>query len=153
MEVTMTKKQTRDLQVFMTCETSAISDQYEPIIVDMSDICEITHAKAYLIAKCDTGDSSIIEVTECTQEDIRNAESIELTCKVRMSSTGLARTISFFANPYEMGRLIYPDTSDEWVYEKMADDLDDFTVLKFFWDIANGNTRSPYTEAMMGSNK
>ena len=153
MKVTMSKEQERDLQVFMTCETSEHAGQYEPITIDMSDICEISHSKAYLIAEDDEDDTSTIEVTECTTDEVANAESIELTCKVRMASTGKERTISFFASPTEIGKLLYPSVDAKKRSKKMADDLDDFAVMKFFFDIANGNTRSPYTEAMMGSNK
>ena len=153
MEVTMTKKQTRDLQVFMTDDTGEYEGQYEPIAVDMSDVIRITNAKAYVIGKDDPDDSSSVEVTGSSAAAIQNAREIQLCCTVLLGSTNETANISFFAPPFQMGELLYPTVPVEKRWKKMADDLDDFTVMKFFWDIANGNTRSPYTEAMMGNNK
>lgn len=153
MEVTMTKKQTRDLQVFMTDDTSDYECQYEPIAVDMSDVIRITNAKAYVIGKGNPDDSSTVEVTGSPSAAIQNAREIQLCCTVVLASTDETQNISFFAPPFQMGELLYPTVPVEKRWKKMADDLDDFAVMKFFLDIAHGNTRSPYTEAMMGSNK
>ena len=143
MKVTMSKIQERDLQVFMTCETTHQADEYEPIAIDMSDVIKITCPRAYVILPDDTPATPPRELVATEMETVHKASTIQLQCNLLMASTGEDVCVSVFLPPKTL----------EDTLNVIMEDVDEFAVMKFFWDIANGNTRSPYTEAMMGSNK
>lgn len=147
MEVTMTKKQTRDLQVFMTEQFGDRGD-YRPVTIDMSDVTLISECDALLL-------NGGIETSffAAGGTDVQKAECMRITCMVFLESKQQDVSISFFADPMKMASVLYNRPADRDAVDVMYQTLDEFKIMKFFLDIAHGNTRSPYTEAMMGSNK
>ena len=146
MKVTMSKIQERDLQVFMGYDDKR--QQYTPCTVDMSDIVLIEQCNATLIRN--GVETSYFTASE---DGVKNAEDMKISCVVTLASTSETRLICFFADPQRMASVLYNRPADRDAVVVMYQTLDEFKIMKFFWDIANGNTRSPYTEAMMGNNK